>query len=305
MVKSTTRKGIPGDIFSPEYIKKISGISNQKIIAYIDDLFKFLKKKVGSDKIISIILFGSIIINNDTSKISDCDILIILSDDISDVKIHSLEKYFFELEIKHKLNIKPNDFMGSILKIIEKSTGMYVSHFVTRKSHWLAQKFAKVFRVNRIFAFLFAPRNIVLKNMINSSIILLGEDLRYIDDEISIDSFGMIKSIILNLIISIFSIGFGLIYKNTLKYELEAIKWSLKASNFYLFNDSCELNKMIKRFVKLSNQSKPLISFFNRFIYLRHHPNRRSFGYSFLTPINILKIHNLGLSYKKLIKDKK
>ncbi len=305
MVKSTTRKGIRREIFSPEDIKKIPSLSNQRILGYINDLIRFLNKKIGLDNIKSIILFGSIVNANDVSKISDCDLLIILSDDISDAKINSLEKYFFELEIKHKLNIKPNDFLGSILKIIEKSTGMYVSHFVTRKSHWLAQKFAKVFRVNRIFAFLFAPRNIVLKNMINSSIILLGEDLRYIDDEISIDSFGMIKSIILNLVISIFSIGFGLIYKNTLKYELEAIKWSLKASNFYLFNDSCELNKIIKRFVKLSNKSNSLFSFFNRFIYLRNHPTKTSFGYSFLTPINILRIHNLGLSYKKLIKDKK
>lgn len=299
MVKSTTKKR---QKFS---LKSIEKISNQKVIGYIYDLIRFLKKKVGSDKIISVILFGSNTYLNDTSKISDCDILVILSDDISDDQINSLEKYFFELEIKHELNIKPKNFLDSVLKIIEKSTGMYVSHFVTRKSYWLTKKFAKIFRVNRIFAYMFAPRNIVIKSMISSSIILLGDDLRYIDNEIAINSFGMIKSILLNLIISFFSIGFGLIYKNTLKYELEAIKWSLKASNFYLFNDTCELNKMMKRFVKLSNKSKSLISFFKRFIYLRHHPNRRSFGYSFLTPLNIIRIHNLGLSYKKLIKDKK
>ncbi len=299
MVKSTTKKRRK---FS---LKSIEKISNQKVIGYINDLIRFLKKKVGSDKIISVILFGSNTYLNDTSKISDCDILVILSDDISDTEINSLEKYFFELEIKHELNIKPKNFLDSVLKIIEKSTGMYVSHFVTRKSYWLTKKFAKIFRVNRIFAYMFAPRNIVIKSMISSSIILLGEDLRYIDNEITITSFGMIKSILLNLIISVFSIGFGLFYKNNLKYELEAIKWSIKASNFYLFNDTCEISKTIKRFIKLSNQNKLLISFFKRFLYLRHHPNRRSFGHFFLTPINILKIHILGLSYKKLIKDKK
>lgn len=299
MVKSTIKKRRN---FS---LKSIEKISNQKVIGYINDLIRFLKKKVGSDKIISVILFGSNTYLNDRSKISDCDIVVILSDDISDNQINSLEKYFFELEIKHELNIKPKNFLDSVLKIIEKSTGMYVSHFITRKSYWLSKKFAKIFRVNRVFAYIFAPRNIVIKSMISSSIILLGEDLRYIDNEITITSFGMIKSIILNLIISIFSIGFGLFYKNNLKYELEAIKWSIKASNFYLFNDTCELNKTVKRFLKLSNQNKMLIPFFKRFLYLRHQPNRRSFGHFFLTPLNILRIHLLGLSYKKLIKDKK
>ncbi|MCK4281987.1 MAG: hypothetical protein KAX10_07720, partial [Candidatus Lokiarchaeota archaeon] len=100
MVKSTTKKR---QKFSLSSIEKISGVSNQKVIEYIDDLIRFLKKKVGSDKIISIILFGSNTYLNDTSKISDCDILVILSDDISDAEINSLEKYFFELEIKHEL----------------------------------------------------------------------------------------------------------------------------------------------------------------------------------------------------------
>jgi len=299
LVKSTIKKR---QKFS---LKSIEKISDQKVIGYIHDLIRFLKKKVGSDKIISVILFGSNTYLNDTSKISDCDIVVILSDDISDNQINSLEKYFFELEIKHELNIKPKNFLDSVLKIIEKSTGMYVSHFITRKSYWLSKKFAKIFRVNRVFAYIFAPRNIVIKSMISSSIILLGEDLRYIDNEITITSFGMIKSIILNLIISIFSIGFGLIYKNNLKYELEAIKWSIKASNFYLFNDTCEISKIVKRFLKLSNQNKMLISFFKRFLYLRQSPNRRNFGHFFLSPINILKVHLLGLSYKKLIKDKK
>ncbi|MBA7651737.1 hypothetical protein ES703_59556 [subsurface metagenome] len=195
MVKSKTKKR---QKFS---LKSIEKISNQKVIGYINDLIRFLKKKVGSDKIISVILFGSNTYLNDTSKISDCDILVILSDDITGTEINSLEKYFFELEIKHELNIKPKNFLDSVLKIIEKSTGMYVSHFVTRKSYWLSKKFAKIFRVNRIFAYMFAPRNIVIKSMISSSIILLGEDLRYIDNDITITSFGMIKSILLNLII--------------------------------------------------------------------------------------------------------
>ena len=305
MIKSTTRKRAKSLRFSHNYTESISLVSNKKILGYINDLITFLNKKIGKENIISVMLFGSNTYANDASKISDCDLLVILSDNISDSKIKSLEKFFSELEIKHELRARQNSLINTVVQVIEKSTGMYISHFITRKSHWFAKKFAKIFRVNRIFAYLFAPRNLVLKSMISSSEIILGKDLRYINDDLSITSFGMIKSIILNLFISIFAILFDPIYDKSLKYELEAIKWSLKASNIYLFNDTCELKKMANRFVKLNKNSKGLASFFKRFLYLRNLPIKRSFGYSFLAPINILKIHMLGLSYKKLIKDKR
>jgi len=305
LIKSTIKERGKSPQFSHNYTRNISLVSNKKILGYINDLITFLNKKIGKENIISVLLFGSNTYANDTSKISDVDLLIILSDNISDSKIKSLEKFFSELELKHGLRVENNNLLNTVIRVIEKSTGMYISHFITRKKHWLAKKFAKIFRVNRTFAYLFAPRNLVLKSMISSSKIILGKDLRYIDNDLTIHSFGMIKSIILNLFISIFAIIFDPIYDKSLKYELEAIKWSLKASNIYLFNDTCELKKMADRFVKLNNNSKGLASFFKRFLYLRSLPIRRSFGYSFLAPINILKIHMLGLSYKKLIKDKR
>lgn len=304
MANSKTDKDSQDKLTSDENLLNRACVSNKKVHSYISDLLKFLEKKVGPDKIVSIMLFGSNTYVDDTSKISDCDLLVILSDDVSDSKINSLEEYFLQLEIKHNLNEVKHKFLAPLLRVIEKSTGMYVSHFITRKVHWVMKNFSRIFRVNRVFAYFFAPRNIVLKSMISSSVILLGSDLRHIDKEIEISPFGMIKSILLNLIISIFAIGISPFYHDTLKYELEAVKWSLRASNFYLFNDTCELNKIRDRFLKLSKESKSIKKYFRRFRYLRKNPDRRSFTYSILSPLYILRIHLLGLAYKKLVKDR-
>ncbi len=304
MVNSTSKGKPKSPSVSIESQLNGALVSNKQVHYYIRDLVKFLEVKIGQDKIVSLMLFGSNTYNNDTSKISDCDLLVILSDDVTDSQIKSLEKYFLELEIKHDLNEIQHKFLAPLLRVIEKSTGMYVSHFITRKIHWLSKKFSRIFRVNRVFAFLFAPRDIVLKSVISSSILLIGKDLRHIDKEIEITSFGMIKSILLNLIISIFALGISPFYHATTKYELEAIKWSLRASNFYLYNDTLELEKIASRFIKLSNINKSLSKYMGRFKYLRRNPFRRSFRYSLFSPFYILKIHILGLKYKKLVKDR-
>ncbi|MBN1802315.1 MAG: nucleotidyltransferase domain-containing protein [Candidatus Lokiarchaeota archaeon] len=256
------------------------------------------------DKILSIILFGSQASNQiENTNISDCDILVIFKDGTSQKKIKNIEKYFVSLEIKHQFREHTDSFFKKVLDVIQRSTGMFVSHFVTKKRDWENTTFYRIFSVNRLFSTLFAPTKIVLSSVIDNSIILYGLDLRQeVKKKLEIPSTDMIKSIIMNSIISIFSILISPFKKlKSIKYNLEAIKWSLKASNYYLFQDSPSLKTITKRFERLNHQHRRKKSkigiFFLKFLLLRKFPTT-DFKFYFQTPLNILRIHINGILYK-------
>ena len=222
------------------------GINDQSC-NYIKDIITLINKEIGINKILSILLFGSQLSKNEASAISDCDLLIIFKDRVSNHHIKEMEKYFFALEIKHNFREFDKHFSKRILGVINQTTGIFVSHFLTKRKYWEETNFHKIFRVNKVFSSMFAPRKIVLGNVLINSSILYGDDLREdIKPKIQITMQEMIKSTIMNLMISLFSLAISFLKGlNPTKYQLEAIKWALKASNYYCFRDSPNLNKVI------------------------------------------------------------
>ncbi|NVM35039.1 MAG: hypothetical protein HWN81_05555 [Candidatus Lokiarchaeota archaeon] len=285
---------------------KINGINNQSR-NYIKDIITLVNKEIGVNKILSILLFGSQRANNneDISILSDCDLLIIFKDRVSNHHIREIEKYFISLEIKHNFREFSNHLSKRILGVINQTTGIFVSHFLTKKKYWSDIVFHKIFRVNKVFSSVFAPRKIVLGNIITNSSVLYGADLRdEIRPKIQITMQEMFRSTVMNIMISLFSIAISFLKNlNPIKYQLEAIKWSLKASNFYCFRDSENLDNLTKRFISFERkrlQSKAF-RFFSEFIQLRNSP-RNNMGFMIRCPIRIIKIHTKAISYKKLVK---
>ncbi|MEE9378157.1 MAG: hypothetical protein V3V33_08985, partial [Candidatus Lokiarchaeia archaeon] len=187
------------------------------------------------------------------------------------------------------------------------TTGIFMSHFLTKKRYWDDIIFHKIFRVNKVFSAVFAPRKIVLGNILLNSSILYGDDLREeVRPKIQITVQEMFRSTVMNLMISLFSIAISFLKNlNPTKYQLEAIKWSLKASNFYCFRDSENLNNLTKRFISFERkklQSKAS-RFFSEFLRLRNSP-RNNMAFMIRCPIRIIKIHIKAISYKKLVKRK-
>ncbi|MFX1238160.1 MAG: hypothetical protein ACFFAS_17690 [Promethearchaeota archaeon] len=272
---------------------------------YIKDLIVLVKNEIGFDKTLSIILFGSLASKqNDNTGISDCDVLIIIRDDVPKKKLKNLEKFFCSLEIKHDFREYNNSFSKKIMDVVQRSTGMFVSHFVSIRSNWENALFHKIFNVNKVFSTLFAPTKIVLSSVIDNSLIIYGDDLRPIIKEmLNIPCTDMIKSIIMNLIITIFSIIITPLKNlNSPKYLLESIKWSLRASNYYLFKDSVSLYQIVNRFLMLEkpqsrNKAK---KYYSKFLELRKNP-RREIKFIFQTFFRILKIHRKAIFYKKSI----
>lgn len=282
------------------------GINDQSS-NYIKDIITLINKEIGINKILSILLFGSQLSKNEASAISDCDLLIIFKDRVSNHHIKEIEKYFISLEIKHNFREFSNNLSKKILGVINQTTGIFVSHFLTKRRYWEETIFHKIFRVNKVFSSLFAPRKIVLGNVLTNSSILYGDDLREdIRPKIQISMPEMVRSTVMNLMISLFSIAISFLTDlNPTKYQLEAIKWALKASNYYCFRDSPNLNRITERFIsfeKKKSQQKAS-RFFSEFLQLRKLP-RNNLNFMLRCPIRIVKIHTKAILFQKLVKRK-
>lgn len=280
------------------------GINNRSR-NYIKDIIVLINKEIGINKILSIILFGSQLSENESSVISDCDLLIIFKDRVSNHHIKEIEKYFIALEIKHNFREFNKNFFKRILGVINQTTGIFISHFLTKKKYWEESVFHKIFRVNKVFSSLFAPRKIVLGNVLINSSILYGDDLReIIKPKIQINIQEVFRSTVMNLMISLFSLAISYLRRlNPTKYQLEAIKWALKASNYYCFRDSPNLKKITERFISFEKKKsqKRAIRFFSEFLQLRKLP-RNNMNFMVRCPIRIIKIHTQAILFKKLVK---
>ncbi|MCJ7647008.1 MAG: hypothetical protein MUP85_00200 [Candidatus Lokiarchaeota archaeon] len=274
---------------------------------YIKDIVNLINKEIGINKIVSIILFGSQRPNQENTSVSDCDLLFIFKNRVSNSHIREIEKYFIALEIKHDFRDARSDILHYMLSVLQNTTGMFVSHFLTKERFWKEMIFHKIFRVNRVFSAIFAPKNIVLGNVIQNSTILYGEDLRgFIKPNIHTSIREMFKSMVMNIFISFFSILIApLRALNSMKYQLEAIKWSLKASNFYCFGDTESLLQDIDRFVSFEKTKKQekARKFYTEFLSLRDAP-LNDFRFMARCPVRILKIHGKAIVYRKTIKRK-
>jgi len=278
---------------------------NEQSRNYIKDIVVLINKEIGINKIVSILLFGSQQVDNENTVVSDCDLLFIFKNRVSGRHLKEMERYFIALEIKHKFKEPTSKLFREVLGVIQHSTGMFVSHFLTRQKFWEQASFYRIFRVNRVFSALFAPRNIVLGNVIQNSTILFGEDLRdSIRPKIKITVREIFRSTVMNLFISFFALLIGPIKElNSIKYQLEAIKWSLKASNYYCYEDSELLDKIVERFISFESPRHRAKAerFYLKFLELRKNPVN-DLKFMIFSPLRILRIHMNAITFRKLTK---
>ncbi len=284
---------------------KINGI-DERSRNYIKDVVTLVNKEIGINKILSIVLFGSQQSQNkkENTIISDCDLLFIFKNRVSSRHIREIEKYFIALEIKHKFKDANKNFMRNLITVIQHATGMFISHFLTKEKFWRNATFHKIFQVNKVFSAIFAPRNIVLSNVISNSTILYGVDLTAtIKKNIKVSVFEMFKSTVMNLFISFFALLLCPFRQlKSIKFQLEAIKWSLRSSNYYCFRDAKQLDNIVERFISFESDKRKekARSFYTNFLKLRKEPVN-NLGFILRCPIRILKIHIKAITYRKMI----
>ncbi len=258
---------------------------------YLDEAFSLLFSQLGADNVVALYIFGSAI-GGERYDTSDLDLLVVLDNRVTSGQIKHINGLLESLEIKYNLVSGDSSFIGRVLRAIEKCTGMFESHFVCRKNDLLKGDFVRVFKTSRLLSKLLAPSSIVFGSVLSRMKKVYGEDIH---KEVVISKptpFAMIKSLAMNLLLSLFSLILYPFSSKANKYEMEAAKWSVLASYYYLKKSSKGLIEALKFFTNIGLQDP----YFRRLLRLReNYQNDIRFGLA--TPLHVLKIHLKTLSY--------
>jgi predicted nucleotidyltransferase len=259
---------------------------------YLHRVTYLLKNYLG-DRLISIIMFGSLV-KGYATDVSDADILIIVSDDCTNEELKYIHRLIMAYEIKYQYLIPPKGFVSRILYSIDKSTGMFISHFIGRKKDFLKGNFARTFQVNKLMAIVLAPNDIVYGSVLCRAKVLYGQDLIKEATIPNIPMTQLLKSILMNIVTSVLTLFIYPLTKRATLYEMESAKWSLLAGYYYVKHDSPPLPTLIQFFLDRNIST----TYVKNWIALRKN-YRPDYKFGLLTPWNIFKIHVAVLKQTK------
>ncbi len=280
------------------YLEKANPIVSSlpdRVTSYLDDVIKLLERKLGRGMVISGIIFGSHIREAGSKPISDCDVLVVVKDSVPRASIKAVQPLLRALEIKHGFARYHSGLVDGILRVVESSTGMFVSHFICREADLRRQDFARIFNTNKLVTLALAPWKIVMGSVGNNSRLFYGVDLRHFLRDIRPGPIQIAKSLMMNYCLSLGNIAIYPLRKTNYKYTLEAVKWSVSASGYYLFGNGNNIGKLVPIFANLGVSPR----FMEQFLHYRDHP-RRDPKFALRAPWVITKLHTLTLRLKKL-----
>ena len=259
---------------------------------YIHESELLTEKILGPGSLKGLILFGSHARNGreKASTVSDVDLIIKISDKVPNNKLKRLDCFLDALEIKYRLRAKPDTLFKKLLHVVEKTTGMFVSHFIIKEEDWEHCDFPKIFKVSRLFSRILAPERIVLKSMSQDCVTLSGEGLCS-QDTLKMTIFDIIKSMMMNLILCLAGNFLGPFVKGSEKYILEAVKWSLRSCYFFLNQTNKSIHSIISYFSRLNVDA----GFLSEFLKYREHLEKMSIGFRFKSIKIIIKLHAVAL----------
>lgn len=266
---------------------------SQKIQSYIREIVGTTEVLLGRNSIHAVMLFGSAS-NSQNTKISDVDLMVLVNDSVNDRRIKETKPFLTGIVIKHRYRNYSNTWHARILHIIEKSTGMFCSIFLAKISNWDRNNFSKIFSTNPVLTYLLAPHKIVLDSMKRGTTVLYqaqNEDIHLQPLEKTYSKSQLIKSLILNLIMSLGTLFLLPLNKKNSKYMLEAIKWSIRSCDFYENKEINSLSKILKKIQKHGIE----VDFIQRFLELRK-TLKRDLIFCLKVPLNIIKIHLIALN---------
>ncbi|MEM2900801.1 MAG: nucleotidyltransferase domain-containing protein, partial [Thermoplasmata archaeon] len=192
---------------------------------FLDELSNALENY--EDKIVSIILFGSLV-KGGHSALSDVDMIIVVKDEISDSQISEIEEKVRVIEEKNEYRTKPIEkrsiserFVSRLGSFVELRTGMFVSHFICRRKDFLDANFAKIFNTTPVVTELLAPSSLVLSGVLSHAKTIYGEELL---NKVKRPEFGLVdilKSLIMNFLLSLGSLFLYIFHSSAGKFAFE------------------------------------------------------------------------------------
>ncbi|MHA1271570.1 MAG: nucleotidyltransferase domain-containing protein [Candidatus Helarchaeota archaeon] len=256
--------------------------------SYIVNIFKFLKKKYAS-KIISMMIFGSSL-TGELCETSDCDLICVFNDTTTKKEIKYIRKVAREYAYRYGFFNKPSGFIERVLNVMDSSTGMFISLFVCKRNDFINLRFSKMFNVNSIISALLAPTNLVIGTVLNRSKHVYGENLLKLVKKPKRFFVQLIKNMVLNLLVSTVSFLIYPFSPKATKYELEAMKWSMLSSYYYINGTRPSMEKICYYFINRGINKK----YISNFKKLRDGFSQ-NIKFGLFTPLNIIQVHILGL----------
>lgn len=193
---------------------------------YLNTVKSYLERHYDSE-VVSIILFGSLVDNlNEVTDSTDVDLLVVIKDTCSGPLFDKIYRELLSIEA-HYISTK-DSFLELFRKGLQRATGMFVNLFYCRYSDITQKNFTKVFGVNPLMAFLFAPKTSVWISLKHLHSVIWGEDVFARNSKIlSIQFSDILRSLTMNLLLSVGAISLSFITRSMTHFAMESVKWSL------------------------------------------------------------------------------
>jgi len=239
-----------------------------------------------------IVLFGSKVEPSLATEVSDTDILFIIdSTNVGKHEWKEINRFLISLDLTylHQHNSYP-----LFLKTLNNLTGMFKNVFISSYDSLSSREFVSMFSVSRLASFLI-PEGKILKNIQLNHIHVAGDHyLDAIEEEIKTSTRSRawkkdrLKSLLLNLLLSMGSLAILLFFKEATLYSMEAVKWSLLNTANYKNMKRLTTFKAINERLKVDQGLTRKL--FIRLILLRKSYNRDPF-FTFFSPFLVTTIH--------------
>jgi hypothetical protein len=273
---------------------------------FIKQVIKVVEKYIPCTSF-ALFVFGSLSHKQDKADCvngtSDVDLLVIVKDDVfckaknAWAELNSLQQFFFMNGTKNR------GIVASILRVVERQTGMHESIFLARERDFKEVRFARIFRTNKIISGLLAPANIVFGSALCHMTRLHGNDdiettVRAMQSTIGSEKHilpDLVKSLLMNVVLSIAAIVLLPITRRATRYSIESTKWSMYAATYLMIGERPSKPNQQRFFAKLGVNA----AFLDRWMQLSK-AYQPDVTFTLVAPWNVLKIHALGFKIKKI-----
>lgn len=219
---------------------------------YLNSMTTFLERNYG-DKLVSIILFGSLVNRDERITIStDADLLVIIRDSCSSRDFQKIKRNLIQLESSLLRSLSTHESI--FIRSLQNATGMFCNFFICRFSDFKERNFNKVFSVNSLMGAFLAPQNSVWLSLLRQHHIIWGENIFKEWKTIPIiTKYDLLRSFLMNWLLATGSLFLYPFYPHIAKFSMEAMKWSLFTWKNTYKHPLSSLTQVVTRFVNFAS----------------------------------------------------
>ena len=218
---------------------------------YLNSVTNFLRRDY-EDKLVSIILFGSLVnTNNRITASTDADLLVILHDSCTSDDFLTIRRKLIQLERNSLQSIGDE---SNFIRGLQNATGMFCNFFICRLSDFKKRNFSKVFNVNSLMGAFLAPKNSVWLSLYRQHHILWGKNTFKEWQTIpTITKTDFFQSFLTNWLLATGSLVLYPINSQFAKFSMEAMKWSLFTWRNFFSQPLSSLIQILSRFINYAS----------------------------------------------------